>query len=277
MKAFLSKLILVTVLTVFPSIPVVQWRLKSEAYKQGVGFEVYEAIDKASRVYPDVRAVIIGDSLAYQFFNHLEMEPEVVSLACNQAISMAGHVLLLEDFLKLNPGVIEIYCVFHPLSLSNNLDQKYTFPYFLKIFDSPEYRDRFTKEVKKALRCHPYRLLARIPAVKVSTWSPQYERPPCYAVAPITTEALTTLFTKAEIHDRALFFIPPPISEAKRDEVERMNDSKLPAGYTNQYAYYDESMCSDGFHFEKPDEARLCWQDSLPGVILTQVLGRLNE
>lgn len=272
MKPFICKLACVSLLALLPSVPIVWWKVKTESYKTGVGFEVYAAMARSKTVSPGVRAVILGDSVAYQFFNHLPLGPEVVSLACNQAVSLAGYIFFLEDFLDRNPAVQEIYLITHPLCLSNDLDQKWTFNYFLKPFDTPEYRHRFPREVRTALQRHPYRWLVRIPFVRFSQWSPDYEPESPRSISPISLKGWARLQALARQQGAELFIISPPISEEKRSDVESMEFRGFSSDYASRFTYLPADVFSDGIHPKDPDRVRKEWETNLPGVWLVTAL-----
>ena len=95
------------------------------------GREIYQAIGKSQRK-TNKKKLIIGDSTGNQFFSVFIDEDSIYSLACNQVIGMCGHYFLLDDFLKNGNRPEQVYMIFNVFSFSNNLDQNYTFHYFLK-------------------------------------------------------------------------------------------------------------------------------------------------
>ena len=115
------------------------------------GREIYQAIGKSQRK-TNIKKLIIGDSTGNQFFNVFTDEDSIYSLACNQVIGMCGHYFLLDDFLKNGNRPEHVYMIFNVFSFSNNLDQNYTFHYFLKPFYKKEYRDRMSRTVIKIRR-----------------------------------------------------------------------------------------------------------------------------
>jgi len=78
----------------------------------------------------------IGDSVGKNLFPLQEKQGQTLNLCCNQAISMLGHLMLIQQC--LNKSVLDtfpqIFGYFRPSSFLNNLDQKWTNNYFIKRF-----------------------------------------------------------------------------------------------------------------------------------------------
>jgi hypothetical protein len=106
-----------------------------------VGADVYGATWRARRRMPEVRTILLGDSVARQLFPP-GMEPKELNgrfrfLTSNQAISMAGQYYLLQDALRSCPGTTDVYLLYFPGSLANDLGPDFTHDYFCGYFHSP--------------------------------------------------------------------------------------------------------------------------------------------
>jgi hypothetical protein len=106
-----------------------------------IGADVYAATFRARRRMPEVRTIILGDSVARQLFppgrEPKELNGAVRFLTSNQAISMAGQYYLLEDGLRSCAGTTDVYLLYFPGSLGNDLGPDFTHDYFCGYFHSP--------------------------------------------------------------------------------------------------------------------------------------------
>ena len=131
-----------------------------------------------SGIKKKVKKLILGDSCAKQLYDNTTFNGPVYSLACNQAISMAGQYILLNNFIKANfPDLPEEVCIIMDFnSFSNNLDQPYTFNYFLKPFYTKKNYHYFSANTIKIIQGIPYYSLSQWPLVSISLWCPDYKQ-----------------------------------------------------------------------------------------------------
>ena len=111
------------------------WLLMDDRYKESIyGNEVYKAIEK-SKKRNKARKLFLGDSTANQFYNcKKEDSPNTYSLTCTQAIGMVGQYILLHNYLNAGNRPDSVFLIYTPFSFWDNLDQIYTYHYFLKPF-----------------------------------------------------------------------------------------------------------------------------------------------
>ena len=106
-----------------------------------IGADVYGATWRARRRTPEVRTILLGDSVARQLFppgrEPKELNGRYRFLTSNQAISMAGQYYLLQDALRSCPGATDVYLLYFPGSLANDLGPDFTHDYFCGYFHSP--------------------------------------------------------------------------------------------------------------------------------------------
>ena len=174
LSILILKIILISIVSLFILPDIIPFKLQ---YRKIFlpSSEVYTAIDKSLRSTEGVRALVLGDSLGNQLYSINRYNDKIYSLACNQAVSLAGQYVLLTNFIKNNDvHGIRVYLVYHPESFSNNLDQNYTFNYFIKPFYSGGDSSLFTNTVKEKIRNIPYHSSPLLPIIKLSILSPDF-------------------------------------------------------------------------------------------------------
>jgi hypothetical protein len=106
-----------------------------------IGADVYGVTWRAHRRTPEVRTILLGDSVARQLFppgrEPKELGGRYRLLTSNQAISMAGQYFLLQDALRSSPGTTDVYLLYFPGSLTNDLGPELSHDYFCGYFHSP--------------------------------------------------------------------------------------------------------------------------------------------
>ena len=141
------------------------------------GWEVYAAL-KQSRKKQSKKKLLLGDSVAMQLYPCDKEHDSIVSLACNQAISLAGYYFLLTNYIETNRESLpeEVILLLNPLTLSNNLDQ-FAYHYFLKPFYNEDYKPHFTSYLSLRCRQIPFYWTAQLPFIRSSSYSFSYELP----------------------------------------------------------------------------------------------------
>ena len=102
-----------------------------------VGAEVNEAQTLSTETNLNKNDTIrLGDSVGKNINEVKGFVNHSLNLTCNQAISMLGHLMLINQALSNNPKIdsIVIEGYFRPSSFFNNLDQQWTNNYFIKKF-----------------------------------------------------------------------------------------------------------------------------------------------
>ena len=131
-------------------------KMYTHRYEKKVnGSEIYDAII-ASETKKKVKRIVLGDSVGCQLYPVDKEYDSVVSMSCNQAITMAGHYFLLKKFIDANHEGLpeEAILLITPFSLSNDVD-KYAYHYFLKPFPLSEYSSLFTKHLTQRIHSIP--------------------------------------------------------------------------------------------------------------------------
>lgn len=239
------------------------------------GREIYNAINK-SKKRTNIKKLIIGDSTGNQFFNNFAEEDSIYSLACNQAIGLCGQFFLLDDFLKNGNRPERVYMVFNAFSFSNNLDQEYTFHYFLKPFFNNEYRDRMSKTVIKQIQKVPFYYLSQFPTVISSSWAPEYTPHHLYHImSPISNEYLLKIDSLKKIYAFDLYLIPSLVTKDKREKFDNYMSTNIEEvdirlrhtfqEFGRNITYVEDSCFIDGVHLKNPQLYRYIIEKEMQG------------
>ena len=251
-------MILVLVVHIRPA-----YLLYKDKYKETVaGNEIYYSIFK-SKQKKKSKKILLGDSVGNQLFNNKKNNDTLNSLACNQSIAMVGHYLLLNNYLNAGNEVDTVFMLFSPFSFKNDLDQVYTYHYFLKPFYTDEYKPYFSETVTKQIEKVPYHQFSRYPIILTSDWAPDFtpkDSANYTFLSPISVEYLQKIKTLSIQHNFKLIIMPPPASMSKKPLIEKMNKAEyantgLTAefdSYFSNFFFLPDSDFTDGTHLIKP-------------------------
>ncbi len=237
--------------------------LYKEKYKSIVaGDDIYYSIQKSRKKNKSKKA-LFGDSVARQLFDNKTNNDTINSLACNQSIGMVGHYILLNDYLAAGNEVDTVYFIFRPFTFQNNLDQVYTYHYFLKPFYNKEYCKYFTETVKEQVAKIPYYRFCRYPSVLTSNWAPVFtskDKIDYTFLSPITVEYLKKIKELSVKHNFKVIILPAPVNSAFKKSIEKFDQKEIlnngfGAEFNNFFQniiYLDNSYFSDSAHLNEP-------------------------
>lgn len=241
------------------------WLLKDDRYKTTIyGNEIYKAIEK-SKKKTKYKKLILGDSTANQFYNCKESDPDsAYSLSCNQAIGMVGQYILLNNYLKAGNKPDSVFLVYTPFSFWDNLDQVYTYHYFLKPFFIEEYKPYMTETVMKQIKKIPKYWACHIPFIQTTGWAPnvqQGERNYSF-LSPICKEYLYKIDSLSKQHHFEFEIIPTFVANHWRDSISHFNRLEFANcsyaeklnKYLNRINYKDDSCFVDEVHLRYPQQ-----------------------
>ena len=266
MKKFILKTILFVLILLVLSHGRPLYLLHKDRYKHhGAGSEVYYSISKSKQKNKSSATVLLGDSVARQLFSNKTYDDPIYSLACNQAVGMVGHFILLDNYLKAGNHVDTVYLLFSPFSFSNNLDQVYTYHYFLKPFYTDEYFPLLTKTVIEQVHKIPYYYFSRYPHILTSKWAPDFvskDKINYTFLSPISAEYLVKINELSIKYDFKLIILPTPTSVSKRRSVENMKKEIVINNLKGEFRDYfenilyldDSNFASDGVHLKNPQK-----------------------
>lgn len=125
-----------------------------------------------------VKKLILGDSTGHALYPSENTYDSIVSMACNQAITMAGHYFLLKNYLETNKENLpdEIIILFTPGTFGNNVDV-YAYQYFLKPFPVREYKSLYTRHLYERIKTIPLYWTANLPFIQTSNYTPRVSVP----------------------------------------------------------------------------------------------------
>jgi hypothetical protein len=232
------------------------------------GKEVYFVIQKSNRsLSSDV--LILGDSVAHQLYQPEKHNEHYESLACNQAISLIGHYVLLENYLKNNTNTKKLYLIYHPSNFENRLDQIYTFNYFLKPFyKSCNYKLFTASTIDMISKIHFIKFLdipivryTNVPLVFEGTqnWGGSTQKR--YILSDISLEYLKKIKALTTKHNIKLRVISPFLAKkfnaySSEDFTETLNNNGLNDIFEDyfKFSYLDSSNFIDNMHYSDPDK-----------------------
>jgi hypothetical protein len=265
MKLFLRKTLLFLILFIAVLHAAAYLLIITKTYQVHVlGNEIYSAIANSKRKSKS-KKLIMGDSVAQQLFDNKVTSDSINSIACNQAISIAGQYFLLTNYLKAGNMPDTVIFVSTPFSFQNNLNQIFTFQYFLKPFYKDEYKPLYTATVKKQIEDVPYYWLSQNPLVKTTNWAPEYIEAPedkSVFLSPIAIEYLQKIKALAKENNFKLFFLPTPTPTSRKSEVDILNKNDYLKnglqqeleGYLDKVQFIDDDNFIDKIHLKNPDK-----------------------
>jgi hypothetical protein len=239
--------------------------LRNDKYQRKVSaHEVYHVIGK-SRQKNKAKKILLGDSVARQFFNSETESDTLNSLASNQAISLAGQYILLDNYLKAGNKIDTCYAVFIPSSFQNNLDQLFTYNYFIKPFYKDKNKSLLTPTVETQVRKIPYHGMAQYFAILTNNWAPEFESKDekNYGLfSPISVEYIHKMSALAKANHIKLIFVPALCNENQRKNIESFDQTELVKnniqnefkGYFDHIQYIDSQYFVDDMHLANPEQ-----------------------
>ncbi len=237
--------------------------LYNDKYKSVVaGDEIYYSIKKSKKKSKS-KKVLFGDSVAKQLFDNETNNDTINSLACNQSIGMVGQYILLNNYLEADNRVDTVFFLFQPFSFQNNLNQVYTYHYFLKPFYKKEYLPLFSETVKEQVAKIPYNKFCRYPSILTSNWAPDFnpkDQMNYTFLSPVSVEYLKKIKELSAKHNFKLIILPTPVSKVyeprvKKFSLQEIADNNFQDEFKNYFEkiiYLDENQFSDSSHLINP-------------------------
>jgi hypothetical protein len=261
MKKFIGKVLIFLLCASIACsiIPLVLWY--TSMYEKFVsGKDIYTSIRESKKLNKQ-KKLIIGDSVAQQLFPNTERDSSFVSLTCNMALEMCGHFLLLNNYMMAGNRVDTVYLVYHPLSFKYNLNQSYTFQYFIKPFYTDEYNSYFTQIVHEQIAKIPNYRMARLLPIRTSNWMPNFvcKDSVINFMSPLSLEYLKRMKALANSHNFQLILFPDPVTDSMKYIVNKIDRQILVEHdldkefdyYFENITYLNDSVFVDEYHFRK--------------------------
>ena len=231
------------------------------------GPEVYIAVANSKKRI-GYEKIVLGDSVAHQIFKNFKgIEDAFYDLTTNQAVSMAGHYILIMNAINVQDNNIkEIDLVYHPRSFSNDLDQIWTFDYFVKPFLSFSHKKHFSGTVLNKLEKLKVYNIAIFPFIKIIPNFPilDYSR---FLSDPnenrsflsgISIEYLQKIKMECEKKNIRIRVISCPIRKSSIDDFDLLkkqiaenNLEDIFIDYFSKMNIYEDDDFIDDFHLKK--------------------------
>lgn len=235
-------------------------------FENGVnGNEVYVSLHKA-RTKKKVKVLIIGDSVGKQLYDNETYNGDIYSLACNQAISLAGQYILLEKFIETNKSNLpdQVIMIITAETFTNNLNQVFTFHYFLKPFYNQEFKPLLTDAALTQIHKVPLYYLSQLPFILNTNWSPAYTVVPdtsYHFISPVSNNYLLKIKALCAANHLPFKLICPPIKSSRKQlnldyaknsiEIEKTGLKDEFTSYFKNFTYLPDSLYIDKIHFKK--------------------------
>jgi hypothetical protein len=265
-KRFLLRLLLFS-LVAFPFVTFRSlYAYYTKSYESTVyGSEIYVSVKK-SKVKKKVKILIIGDSIGKQLYDNDTYNNDIYSEACNQAISMAGYYILLKNFIENNKNELpgKVLLIITPETFTNNLDQVYSYHYFLKPFYKAEYKKYFTPVCYEQIRKIPFYYTSQSPFILNTNWSPTYNTKKDTSfrfISPVSHDYLIKIKSLCVDNHIAFGIYGPPVKMANKNEIVQYSKSVNEfekSGLKNELTTYfknieflPDSLFQDHIHFKK--------------------------
>jgi hypothetical protein len=175
---------------------------------------------------------------------------------------MAGHYILLNNYLNAGNEVDTVVLIYTAFSFLNNLDQVYTYHYFLKPFYINEYKPLFTKKLNEQIQKIPYSNFCRFPYILTSNWAPNWISTDTIKysfLSPISIEYLIRIKELSTKCNFKLIILPAITALSKKPIVEKMDKMEIVNNnlecefeiYFKSILYLNDSLFVDGVHLKK--------------------------
>jgi hypothetical protein len=238
----------------------------TKTYQKEVnGNEVYLSLKKA-KAKKKVKLLIIGDSVGKQLYDNETYNGAIYSLACNQAISLAGQYILLEKFIENNKTSLpdEVIMIITAETFTNNLNQVFTFHYFLKPFYNQEFKPLLTATALTQIRKVPLYYLSQLPLILNTNWSPSYTAvsdTSYHFISPVSNNYLLKIKALCTANHLPLKLICPPIKTSRKQlnldyaknirEIAKTGLQNEFKDYFQNIRFLPDSLYIDKIHFKK--------------------------
>jgi hypothetical protein len=112
--------------------------LDKSGHRGGISPDIQRAIDNVENDPHSVRVIVMGDSVARQFFPHgSEPSREVRILTTNAGVTTAGQYYLAQHAMQGCDHLTDIYLILLPPAWRNNMPRQFTHDYFCGHFHTP--------------------------------------------------------------------------------------------------------------------------------------------
>lgn len=227
------------------------------------GYEVRAAVKK-SKVHnkKKIKKLVLGDSTGYGLYHSEKSYDSIMSFACTQSVSMAGHYFLLKNYMEKNsynlPDEVVILC--NPKSFSNDIDV-YAYHYFLKPFPMWEYRSSYSSHLTERVKSIPYYWTAYMPLIHSCKYTPHNSVPKQEkeeALSQISIEYLQKIDSITKEYGIGLRLYSTPSRIDRKEELDNVVEQMIASApkelkgkfieYASSVHYYPSKYFHDHVH-----------------------------
>lgn len=213
------------------------------------GREVYQALAEARRPSP-ARVVVFGDSVGRQLYApHGKMRDDIRVLCSTAVISLAGQYrVLLEAARAGNLRGTEVVLICHPVSFEHDLQDQFTYQYFIKPFWLSANQDVLTPAVLARIQQVPWHAAVHLPSIRYGNWNPNWTEPPIQLgvrttnyIHDVAAEYLRRIADLAHKEGFPIRIVAPPINQAWADrfyDAARFQAEIDELGFQNLFGAY---------------------------------------
>ena len=268
MKRLISGICIYVLAVLLVLLPFEIWKIVSRAdYGNAPGVEVRCAVKTSKTKHTGkIRKLILGDSTGHALYPSEKEYDNIASMACNQAITMAGHYFLLKNYLENNADNLpqEIIVLFTPETFGNDVDM-FAYQYFLKPFPIWEYKSDYSAHLYKRIKSIPFYWTANLPFIQTSGYTPLKSVPAAEertSMSELSYEYLVLMDSIAKAYHVPFSMRSTPVRDDKQEETAviikdleticagSLNDLMVP--YIQSIPFYPAEMFFDHAHL-KPE------------------------
>ena len=255
------KCMLLYFIVIIPVIYIITGRLKPNV-------DVYEATT-ASQKQTTYSTVLLGDSVSRQLFNIRNQEnSQYYHLNSNQAIGVIGNYILLNNYLANNPQTKKVYLIMRPTSFNNNLNQKWTYTYFILPFFKEKNKKYFSETSLKKLNVkrkllnkyllNIFELNPKLSLLLKIDYSDEMTDIKEAYLSDISIEYLKKIKKLLQEKNIEFYVLASPLSIKEKNEcillrrnIKDNHFEDIFVYYFDSIQYYSENNFDDGVHFSK--------------------------
>lgn len=261
-KFITQNILFLLLLSIFINIEPV-YLLITNKYKNIVaGSSNYHSIKK-SKERNKAKIIIIGDSVGKQLFDNYTCNDTLNALTCNVGISLVGQFILLKNYINAGNKPKKVILIYTPFSFKNNLNNNYTYHYFLKPFYRKEYNQYFTETVKQQIQKIPYHLFCQYPLILTTNWAPEIkikDEINFKFLSPISIEYIYKIKKLSLLHNFKFLILPTPTRDSYRSKIKKLIKNKnLEKALSKEFKLYfkhlifiNDTCFIDDVHLKKP-------------------------
>jgi hypothetical protein len=267
-RKFSKSISLFVVLVIIPYLILGSVQLYNGDYKLKVTPAIYDAIDKCTNKKVESNIIIFTDSAGAQIYSESDSDGSDFYLVnTTRAIGLPGQYILLRKLIENKENEISgkrFYLMVIPSVFMDNLNQKYTYNYFVKPFYNSEFKHYIDEYTLDHISQIPMANLSQFPIIKTTNWSIDYPNAEDFAfieeyfISDISMLYLKKFKELAEEYNFNIKILSPYLREAKRsssiallkEQVKENSLDEMFSEYFQSFNFLPDSVFVDQDHFD---------------------------